>query len=48
MFKPHRSGLYVLDINDPRHHASYAFVVTVAEMSREIRLLPRRVTLITR
>ena len=45
IFKPHGSGLYVLDINDPRSHASYAFVVTVVEMPREIWLLPKRVTL---
>ena len=45
IFMPQRSGLYVLDINDPRSHASYAFVVTVVEMPREIRLIPKRVTL---
>jgi len=45
IFKPHRSGLYFLDINDPRSHASYAFMVTVVEMPREIQLLPKRVTL---
>ena len=47
IFKLHRSGLYVLDINDPSSHASYAFVVTVVKMPREIWLLPKRVTLMT-
>ena len=31
VFKPHPTGLHVLDINDPRSHASYAFVETVAD-----------------
>ena len=31
VFKPHESGMHVLDINDPRSQASYAFVETVAE-----------------
>jgi hypothetical protein len=31
VFKPHDTGLYALDINDPRSCASYVFVETVAE-----------------
>jgi hypothetical protein len=31
VFKPHDSGLYALDINDPRSSASYVFLATVAE-----------------
>ena len=31
VFKPHESGLHVLDIDDSRSHASYAFVETVAD-----------------
>ena len=31
VFKPHPSGLHVLDVNDSRSHASYAFVETVSE-----------------
>ena len=31
VFKPHSSGLHVLDVNDSRSQASYSFVETVAE-----------------
>ena len=31
VFKPHPSGLHVLDLEDPRGHASYAFFETVAD-----------------
>ena len=31
VFKPHSSGLHVLDVNDSQSHASYSFVETVAE-----------------
>ena len=31
VFKPHPTGLHVLDINEPRSQSSYAFVETVAE-----------------
>ena len=31
VFKPHESGLHVLDIDDSRSHARYAFVETVAD-----------------
>ena len=31
VFKPHLSGLHVLDVNDSRSQASYSFVDTVAE-----------------
>jgi len=31
VFKPHPTGLHVLDINDRRSHASFAFVETVAD-----------------
>jgi len=34
VFRPHATGLHVLDINDPRSHASYVFVVTVADNMR--------------
>jgi hypothetical protein len=31
VFKPHSSGLHVLDVDDSRIHASYSFVETVVE-----------------
>ncbi len=31
IFKPHASGLHVLDVHDSRSHASYSFVKTVAK-----------------
>jgi hypothetical protein len=31
VFKPHASGLHVLDVYDSRSKASYSFVETVAE-----------------
>ena len=30
-FKPHLSGLHVLDVDDSRSHASYSFVESVAK-----------------